>query len=116
MKALRRLLVLGATTVIQFAKPGRASPWLIQLLAWRPRKLAAVALANKMGRIPWAMMVSGELYRRPQPAFTELPGVCQTAARWRSVEPTIGTIRGIQRCCDIAWVFGSRSAHPGPFP
>jgi hypothetical protein len=38
------------------------------LLARRPRKLAAVALANKMARILWAMMVSGELYRRPQPA------------------------------------------------
>jgi|SRR5436853_1452368 len=67
-ESLRRLLVLGATTVIQFARPGRASPWLIQLLARRPRKLAAVALANKMARILWAMMVSGELYRRPQPA------------------------------------------------
>ena len=66
-EGLRRLLVLGATTVIQFAKPGRASPWLIRLLARRPKKLAAVALANKMARILWAMMVSGELYRRPQP-------------------------------------------------
>jgi transposase len=74
-ESLRRLLVLGATAVIQFAKPGRASPWLIDLLARRPRKLAApglrrgrLALANKMARILWAMMVSGELYRRPQPA------------------------------------------------
>jgi len=67
-ESLRRLLVLGATTVIQFAKPGRASPWLMDLLARRPRKLAAVALANKMARILWAMMVSGELYRRQQPA------------------------------------------------
>ena len=66
-EGLRRLLVLGATAAIQFAKPGRASPWLIQLLARRPKKLAAVALANKMARILWAMMVSGELYRRPQP-------------------------------------------------
>ena len=67
-EGLRKLLVLGATTVIQFAKPGRASPWLVQLLARRPKKLAAVALANKMARILWAMMVSGELYRRPQSA------------------------------------------------
>jgi transposase len=66
-EGLRRLLVLGATAVIRFAKPGHASPWLIQLLARRPKKLAAVALANKMARILWAMMVSGELYRRPQP-------------------------------------------------
>ena len=66
-EGLRRLLVLGATAVVRQAKPGRASPWLIGLLARRPKKLAAVALANKMARILWAMMVSGELYRRPQP-------------------------------------------------
>ena len=48
---LRQLLVLGATAVIRQAKPGKASAWLIALLARRPRKLAAVALANKMARI-----------------------------------------------------------------
>ena len=67
-EGLRKLLVLGATAVIQFAKPGRAAPWLLNLLARKPKKLAAVALANKMARILWAMMVSGELYRRPQSA------------------------------------------------
>lgn len=66
-EGLRRLLVLGATAVVRQAKPGRASAWLMQLLARKPRKLAAVALANKMARILWAMMVSGELYRRPRP-------------------------------------------------
>lgn len=66
--SLRKLLVLGATAVIRFAKAGRASPWLINLLARRPKKLAAVALANKMARTLWAMMVSGEIYRRPQQA------------------------------------------------
>ncbi len=65
---LRKLLVLGATAVIRFATAGRASPWLVNLLARRPKKLAAVALANKMARTLWAMMVSGELYRRPQQA------------------------------------------------
>lgn len=65
---MRRLLVLGATAVIQQAKPGRTSPWLLQLLARKPKKLAAVALANKMARIIWAMLVSGEIYRRPTPA------------------------------------------------
>jgi transposase len=65
---LRRLLVLGATAVIGAAKPGRTSPWLLQLLARKPKKLAAVALANKMARTLWAMMVSGEVYRRPQAA------------------------------------------------
>jgi transposase len=67
-EALRRLLVLGATAVIRFAKPGKTSPWLLNLLARKPKKLAAVALANKMARVLWAMMGSGEVYRRPQPA------------------------------------------------
>src|SRR5216684_4068965 len=46
-ESLRRLLVLGATAVIQQAKPGRAPAWLLGLLARKPKKLAAVALANK---------------------------------------------------------------------
>lgn len=65
---LRQLLVLGATAVISHAKQGKSSPWLMALLARRPRKLAAVALANKMARIVWAMMTSGEAYRRPSVA------------------------------------------------
>jgi transposase len=66
--SLRRLLVLGATAVIRQAKPGRATPWLLQLLARKPKKLAAIALANKMARTIWAMLVSGELYCRPSAA------------------------------------------------
>lgn len=68
---LRQLLVVGAMAVIRHAKPGSktASPWLLGLLERRPRKLAAVALANKMARIIWAMMTSGTAYRRlPQAA------------------------------------------------
>ena len=64
---LRQLLVVGATAVIRHAsKPGtrRASPWLMQLLARKPRKLVAVALANKTARIVWAMMARGEAYRQ----------------------------------------------------
>lgn len=63
---LRQLLVVGATSVIFAAgRPGaRVWPWLQTLLERRPRKVAAVALANKMARIAWAMMVSGEAYRR----------------------------------------------------
>ena len=67
-ESLRRLLVLGATAVIRFAKAGQASPWLLNLLARKPKKLAAIALANKMARILWAMMVSGETYRHPKEA------------------------------------------------
>jgi transposase len=67
---LRQLLVLGAPAVIRFAKPGRpgVSAWLLALLERKPRKLAAVALANKMARIIWAMLTSGEAYRRSTPA------------------------------------------------
>lgn len=64
-KALRRLLVCGAMAIIRHAKRGRASPWLLALLARKPKKLAAVALANKNARIAWAMMMRGEAYRRP---------------------------------------------------
>jgi transposase len=62
---LRTLLVVGAMSVIRFARPGAksASAWLLQLLERKPRKLAAVALANKMARIIWAMMARGEAYR-----------------------------------------------------
>jgi len=67
-EGLRKLLVLGATAVIRHAKPGRASAWLLALLERRPRKLAAVALANKMARIVWAMMTRGEAYRPTAPA------------------------------------------------
>jgi transposase len=68
-ESLRQLLVLGTTAVIQQAiKKGSAAPWLRGLLARKPKKVAAVALANKMARIAWAMMISGELYRRPQAA------------------------------------------------
>ena len=58
-----QLLVVGAMSVTRRAKPGSksASAWLLQLMA---RKLAAVALANKMARIVWAMMARGEAYRR----------------------------------------------------
>jgi transposase len=64
---LRRLLVTGATAVIRFAvRPGnkQATEWLVKLLARKPRKLVAVALANKIARTVWAMMTSGEAYRR----------------------------------------------------
>jgi transposase len=59
---IRQLLVVGAMAVIQRAKPDnkKASPWLLNMLNRRPKKGAAVALANKMARIAWAMMTSGE--------------------------------------------------------
>ena len=65
---LRALLVSGATSVISAAmRPGsrQMTDWLRSLLLRKPRKLAAVALANKMARIAWAMMIHGGAYRRP---------------------------------------------------
>ena len=63
---LRRLLVVGATSVIQQASKGRGKPmpWLIALIKRKPKKLAAVALANKVARVAWKLMVSGERYDR----------------------------------------------------
>ena len=62
---LRQLLVVGAMAMIRHAKPGSksATTWLLKLLERRPRKVAAIALANKMARIIWAMMARGEVYR-----------------------------------------------------
>lgn len=65
---LRCLLVNGAMAQIRFAKPGRASPWLLTLLARKPKKLAAVALANKTARIAWVVMSRNEVYRQPTAA------------------------------------------------
>ena len=65
-ETLRRVLVAGATAVIQQARKGRGhhSPWLMALIKRKPPKLAAVALANKTARIAWKLMVSGEHYNR----------------------------------------------------
>jgi transposase len=64
---LRELLVLGAMSVLSHAvrgKPARgANAWVMKLLERKPRKVVAVALANIMARIVWAMMSSGEVYR-----------------------------------------------------
>jgi transposase len=61
---LRSVLVAGATAVVQQAKTGRgrASPWLLALLKRKAPKHAAVALANKIARIAWKLMVTGESY------------------------------------------------------
>ncbi len=62
-EGLRSVLVVGATAVIQHVRRGgRASPWLTELLKRKSPKLAAVALANKMARIAWKLMVTGENY------------------------------------------------------
>jgi len=62
-ETLRRLLVCGAMAVISRAKAGRSMPWLLNLLARKPKKLVAVALANKIARIAWVLMMRGEVFR-----------------------------------------------------
>jgi transposase len=64
---LRRLLVIGAHSVLRRAKQSPQNyPWLTQLLARRPFKVVAVALANKMARVAWALLARGGTYRVPQ--------------------------------------------------
>jgi len=63
---LRRLLVLGAMAVIQHARRHpEKNPWIMRLLAKKPAKLVAVAIANKTARIAWAIMAKGGTYRAP---------------------------------------------------
>lgn len=60
---LRQLLVVGATSVVKIAKAKARGPrWLIELLKRKTPKLAAVALANKMARIAWKLMTTGESF------------------------------------------------------
>jgi transposase len=63
---LRRLLVIGATAVVRHARQHpQKHPWVIRLLAKKPAKLVAVAVANRMARIAWAIMAKGGYYRAP---------------------------------------------------
>lgn len=63
-RALRRQLVLGATTVIAHQRRrGQLDPWIAGLLQRRPFKVVATALAAKMARIIWALLVRGETYQ-----------------------------------------------------
>ena len=64
---LRRILIVGAHAVLRRARQQPETyPWLTQLLARRPFKVVAVALANKMARIAWALLAKGGTYRAPQ--------------------------------------------------
>jgi transposase len=66
-RTLRRLLIIGANTIlIRAARNGApAGSWLACMLARKPPMLVRVALANKMARIVWALLARGEVYRAP---------------------------------------------------
>lgn len=69
-RSLRRLLVIGATGLIRYKRqniPGGLD-WVTRLLAHKPVRLVTVALANKMARIAWAVLVKGEAYREVKAA------------------------------------------------
>ena len=79
-EVLRSLLVVGATAVVWQTRRGaarRPMPWLIKLMDRKPAKLAAVALANKIARVVWKLMTSGESYdparTRPTPVVSAIP-------------------------------------------
>ncbi len=61
---LRRLLVVGGTSIVKLAKifPWKY-PWVTKLLAKKPAKVVAIAVANKLARIAWAIISSGQPYR-----------------------------------------------------
>jgi transposase len=64
---LRKLLVVGATSVIRRARTGAsgAAPWIRSLLERRPARVVTVAMANKTARIAWAVLARGDTYRPP---------------------------------------------------
>ncbi len=76
---MRKLLALGASTVMRYARAhgdrahgdrahgDRATPWQRGILARRPVKVAVLAQAAKTARIAWAVLTSGQTYRRPSP-------------------------------------------------
>jgi transposase len=62
---LRNLLVLGAMSIMRYAKNAESAPqWVAGLLARRPAKVVAVAMANKAARITFAVLRKGEVYRK----------------------------------------------------
>ena len=76
-RTLRRLLIIGASALVQQATRRGPPPgsWLARMLARKPRMLVIVALANKMARTVWALLAKDEVYRAPAVA-----GVSQLAA------------------------------------
>jgi transposase len=73
---IRRLLIIGAVAVVKWAARNGApeGSWLARMMARKPRMLVAVALANRMARIAWALMRTEEVYRDPAAAQSRAAG------------------------------------------
>ena len=63
---IRKMLVVGSRSALRVAgkRKGALADWIVALRARKPERLAAVALANKLARICWAMMTTGEIFRQ----------------------------------------------------
>jgi transposase len=74
---LRKLLTLGSTSLLRVAgkRKGVLRDWLVALVARKPARLATVALANKLARIIWAMMTTGEAFRTEVMARAKEPSM-----------------------------------------
>jgi len=62
---LRKMLVVGCTSVLRVAHKykGALAEWIVAMRARKPERVVAVGLANKLARIAWAMMSTGEAFR-----------------------------------------------------
>jgi transposase len=84
-REIRRLLVLGATSMVYRAEHWNraAGAWTRGILERRPVRLVTVALANKMARIAWALMTRKEVYQAKGRVATAAEAMaCRSGARW----------------------------------
>jgi len=67
---LRRLLIIGAMAVVRWAarRGAAVGSWLARMMARKPRMLVAIALANRIARVAWALMAKGGVYTSPAAA------------------------------------------------
>ena len=116
---LRSLFTAGALAVIRYAKIHRINhrPWLTALLARRPTKVAAIALANKIARMAWAMMSKGERLpnsERRSFSISSLKGAITASRLERSAAAFAWTVAAFS-CAKAATASPLLSSHPAPY-